>query len=341
VKKVVAHTLTASLLVAATLTVPTMGMSAATEVQGSPGCGASSVEPGRGGGTIESAGLERRWALRVPSMHDGVTPLPLLIQLHGYTGNPTFQDSLSGFELLGDELGFVTASPNGRGSSVERWVFELDAVEIDTTPSNPDAIFIADLIERLGDELCLDPSRVYLTGFSNGAEGVSALACALEDRIAAFAPVSGFLDFGGACELDRLVPILVIHGTADPFTLFEGGHSDLNLGLPTDLPGVPFGDLPVVDNPAFAVSLPDRVAAFAARNGCDPTPATEIIGASVERISYTCPEGAEVEFIVAEGDGHTWPGTPFPPRIFGPVTKEVEASRLIWEFFAAHPMPGG
>ena len=38
-----------------------------------------------------------------------------------------------------------------------------------------------------------------------------------------------------------------------------------------------------------------------------------------------------------EGGGHTWPdGPPVGPRV-GRVTRELDATEVIWAFFAAHP----
>ena len=87
--------------------------------------------------------------------------------------------------------------------------------------SNPDVAFIEALIDRLGDELCLDLARVYATGHSNGAIGASVLGCVLADRLAAIAPVAALTDFGDACQEARAVPVLGIHGGADPYVLLE------------------------------------------------------------------------------------------------------------------------
>jgi len=53
----------------------------------SAGCGSPTVVAGQHEGTMEVAGLERTWRLAVPSIHDGQTPLPLVIGLHGGSEN--------------------------------------------------------------------------------------------------------------------------------------------------------------------------------------------------------------------------------------------------------------
>jgi len=45
------------------------------------------------------------------------------------------------------------------------------------------------------------------------------------------------------------------------------------------------------------------------------------------------------------GSGHVWPGTPIDmsgtPRgaVLGEPTRIIDANELMWEFFAAHPLP--
>jgi poly(3-hydroxybutyrate) depolymerase len=45
-----------------------------------------------------------------------------------------------------------------------------------------------------------------------------------------------------------------------------------------------------------------------------------------------------VELYEIRGGGHTWPGGPrvTAPRL-GRTTRELDATRAIWDFFAAHP----
>ncbi len=147
-------------LVAAATSSPASAAEIGGVGEASAGCGASQAGPGVSQGEMSSAGLQRRWQLSVPPQHDGETPLPLIIQLHGYAANPTLQDSLSQLQALGTEEGFVTVTPWGRGQ-IPRWALELDQPDIDPTPANPDAIFIAELIDRLEAELCLDRDRIY------------------------------------------------------------------------------------------------------------------------------------------------------------------------------------
>jgi polyhydroxybutyrate depolymerase len=46
-----------------------------------------------------------------------------------------------------------------------------------------------------------------------------------------------------------------------------------------------------------------------------------------------------VVFYTVTGGGHTWPGgKPMTAAIVGKTTADVDATRLMWDFFQAHPL---
>jgi len=279
----------------------------------SAGCGSSQVEPGTHRGSTELDGDGYSWVTRVPSAHDGVTPVPLWVQLHGCCGGSGMEQMML-LRRATDEHGFVLVAPE---ASIGRagWTWREGDTEVDASLWNPDIAFLDGLLDRLAQDYCLDLARVYAPGYSAGGEGVSVLACVLEDRIAAVAPVAGSLDLGATCEQERPVPVLAIHGTADGLVPFDGGLSER------------YASIPVVAD----ASVPDRVGAMAARNGCATIPRSEVVSDEVERLSWDCPEAATVELLVIDGGRHVWPktlnGDPF------------DAEHVIWEFFEQHAMP--
>ena len=180
-----------------------------------------------------------------------------------------------------------------------------------------EAAFTADLIDAVAQEVCIDPQRVYLAGMSNGAAITTFIACALPDRIAAIAAVAATAG-PRACGTDEPIPIITFRATEDQCVPYEGGTSACGMQLPV---------LPVRD----VMSL------WAEHNGCDMEAVEEPVSEHVTRTAYGgCAEGAEAVLYTTEGDGHTWPGSTFVPRL-GPVTQEIDATDLIWDFFEAHP----
>jgi polyhydroxybutyrate depolymerase len=291
----------------------------------SAGCGGPAPAPGTTSeGSLIVNGSERTWRIHVPPAHDGLTPLPLVVLLHGLGEDAGIIRNFTTSGLPDDE-GFVIVAPLGSGM-ITRWMWDLDDTEYDLSLENPDIAFIDALIERLGASLCLDESRIYAAGYSNGAIGVSALGCVLEDRIAAIAAVSALTDFGDACIVDRPVPTLGIHGTDDPYVLFEGGWGPGVDGFMLE-DFVSFADQPIASWPGFRLSFPDRAAGIAERNGCATGTQSEPVSEDVERLLWDCPSGGDVELLVIDGGNHAWPVVP------------LDAASAIWDFFSRQALP--
>src|SRR5688500_8141251 len=107
----------------------------------SAGCGVTPVrsldhEPG----SMGVDGTERSWVTAAPSAHDGVSPVPLLLMLHGLAGSPAEIRSITASGLH-EEKGFVVVAPLGSGL-ISRWMWDLDDTEYDLSRSNPDIAFI-------------------------------------------------------------------------------------------------------------------------------------------------------------------------------------------------------
>ncbi len=88
-----------------------------------------------------------------------------------------------------------------------------------------DLAFFDALLDRLLGSGCVDPDRVYTTGFSNGGFFSNLLACHRADRLAGAAPIGGGGPFAATCP--GSVPVLIHHGTEDrvvPFALAERSY---------------------------------------------------------------------------------------------------------------------
>jgi polyhydroxybutyrate depolymerase len=292
----------------------------------STGCGSSAVESGLERGYMEVAGVERTWQLQVPPVHDGETPLPLVIGLHG-GGEPISSQRL--LTLAKDE-GFVAVAP--QDAYQDFWMmWDPQLPGYDLSLGNPDVALVDALIDRLGGELCLDLARVYATGFCVGGAGTLVLGCVLDEHIAAVAPVSSAVDLGDACNTERPVPVLAVHGTRDTTAPFEGGVEPANWFLDTVLK-----DGSRVRDSAWGqwmmttlvpMSSPDDLTAIAVRYGCQPEPMVEPLG-DADQYAWVCPEGAAVELVAHDG-GHSWSSD----------TDGRTTEQLIWDFFEQHPMP--
>jgi polyhydroxybutyrate depolymerase len=279
---------------------------------------------------MTSGGVERWYLRHIPAAHDGTKPLPLIIDLHGYTEGAQVHAIHSDLGAFGDRHGFVTVTPQGLGA-VARW---------ETAVGSPDVKFIGDLLDRVEQTVCVDTARVFVTGLSNGAMMTSVIACGLADRVAAVAPVAGITDVAG-CKPARPVPVVAFHGTADPFVAYDGGLGPAAAKLPApDGSGKTLGEVGALKGPK-GPSVPDVLQSWARRNGCTGAASEKQVATDVTELSFTCPAGDDVELYRVEGGGHSWPGSAFSKQIksvVGPTTDSISADEVMWTFFQAHPL---
>ncbi len=139
----------------------------------------------------------------------------------------------------------------------------------------------------------------------------------------------------------------------DPRRLYATGISNgamFSYRLACDLPGEFAAIAPVGGGVARrrgqVLSAERSVRFWAEVNGCGLTPAESpgpdrvTDGTRIRRTVYSgCREEAEVVLYTIEGGGHTWPGGPAAGRRVGRVTREIDATRLIWDFFERHRRP--
>jgi phospholipase/carboxylesterase len=176
---------------------------------------------------------ERDAILRMPARSTG-SPIPLLVLLHGAGGSR--QGVLKRLGSAPDEQDVAVLAPDSRDST---W----DAIR---NKFGPDVAFLNRALERVFETVSVDPERIAIGGFSDGATYALSLGLINGDlfsRVVAFSP--GFV-------IERTLQgkprFFVSHGVEDPilpidrcsrrivsdlrkqgydvtFREFEGGHS--------------------------------------------------------------------------------------------------------------------
>jgi polyhydroxybutyrate depolymerase len=274
---------------------------------------------------------ENRWYLvTTPPANDGDAPLPLVLDFHGLSEGAVVHaghSAMSSFAVAND---FVVAFPQGTGDPV-RWR-ALPTSNPQNVDSTADLAYTDAVLDQLEADLCIDTSRIYATGLSNGAGMSSLLACARPDRIAAVAPVAG-LRPPLECDAATTTPVLSFHGTVDPILLYNGGVADI--GALLSGAGVQPAPAAVIDGDGY----PAAARAWAVHNACGTDPAVSTIGSDIQHWVFDCPAGSDVEFYVVIDGGHSWPGSEFSRQIaniVGPTTFTVSANEVMWEFFTRH-----
>jgi polyhydroxybutyrate depolymerase len=141
--------------------------------------------------------------------------MPVLFCLHAFSMNAlSFCDGMAGWLDKADQEGFIVVMPDGHMNSFNVGPGCGAAFVAAYVDGIDDVAFVRRLHQEVTTHLNVDLSRVYATGFSNGAALSWRLACEASDIFAAVAPVAGGICLE-ACEPTHPVAMLDIHGTAD------------------------------------------------------------------------------------------------------------------------------
>lgn len=267
-------------------------------------------------GIIKHNGIVRTYRIYIPAVYNPATQVPLLFNLHGYGSNNVEQEFYADFRPIADTAGFIIVHPNGTldGQNNRFWnAFGASTVD--------DIGFLSALIDSVSEGYSIDPNRIYSTGMSNGGFMSYELACALSNRIAAIASVTGSMTYVqlNLCNAMHPIPVMEVHGTADGTVPYTGSL----LFIPID-------------------TLVDYWARF---NNCTLIPTITRIpdikstdGCTAEHYVYDNGDlDSKVELYKIIGGGHTWPGAPVT---IGVTNMDFSASTEIWRFLSRYDLIG-
>jgi polyhydroxybutyrate depolymerase len=170
------------------------------------------------------------------------------------------------------------------------------------------------VVDDMSARYNVDPKRIFVAGYSNGAFMAHRLACDLSERIAAIVSVAGAVWADPSkCRPTQPVAVAELHGTTDPTILFDSG------AIAAPYPGAK-----------------ETVAIWAAKNGCSTTIEVSPIHLDLDTIV----EGAETT------SSATPAARPMGPQSCGTATGSTHSfypsdawAGTLYDFLAAHPKP--
>jgi polyhydroxybutyrate depolymerase len=275
--------------------------------------------------SIAVGGIPRNYLLHTPSTLPSSKLAPLVLVFHGGGGHDWNMPGFTQVDALADEQGFFVAYPDAVDGN---W---NDGRGISTTD---DVAFVRALIDEVAHSHSVDPQRIYATGISNGGFFSNRLSCDLADKIAAIASVAATMPEGlvTVCKPSRPVSVLYIQGTKDPLVPINGGKIGFVRGR----------------SRGVCISLDEAAKFWRTHDGISADPTVAKIsdrvddGTHVRRETWAAGrDNTEVVVYTIEGGGHTWPGGPqyLPAWLVGKASKNLDATRTIWEFFRQHSLP--
>ena len=260
--------------------------------------------------TLDVDGSQRSFIIDVPAS-DGHTPAPVVFDFPGLGERAKEERAYSQLAPQAAQRGWIGVTPEASGA-VPLWT-------IPPLPGANDIDFFNAMLDDVESRYCVDATRVFAAGISNGASFAGVLACQPNVGVAAIGMVAGINGYA-VCKDQAPLPVVGFNGTDDPIVPFGGGKI--------------FGG---ADQKGGGIVPPatSSLADWAKRNRCGDAAPAGSVAADVQLRTFSgC--AAATELYVLQGDGHTWPGAAtVAEKVLGRTNQNLSATRTLLDFFAA------
>jgi polyhydroxybutyrate depolymerase len=141
-------------------------------------------------------GDKREYFVHVPRAYTGKGKVPMVLMLHGTSGNGEKFYNVSGWKEVGDVENIITVFPSswryciitqGQVKRTTKWNTPPDAewTFCNGQQGRDDIKFLNTVIDEVSSKYMIDEARIYLAGFSNGGQMAAKCAIEMSDRLAA------------------------------------------------------------------------------------------------------------------------------------------------------------
>ena len=203
----------------------------------------------------------REYLIYIPSSYDPNSATPILFAFHGFSGYSQYFINTADFRSLADQFNFIAVYPQGLvcGGGT---TWNTNPPGGDNKCSQDDIGFFAALLNEISGNYNIDASKVFLTGYSNGADFSYSMACYQSSLVTAIAPVSGLMPMNDSseCQPSHATSVMIFNGTNDYSRPYNG------------IAG-------------YMMSVDQTVAYWSQYNNTDSSPQTNIVG-DIENYTY-------------------------------------------------------
>ena len=263
----------------------------------------TSTETGLFSETMSYDNETREYLIYIPSSYDPNSATPILFAFHGFSGYSQYFINTADFRSLADQFNFIAVYPQGLvcGGGT---TWNTNPPGGDNKCSQDDIGFFPALLNEISGNYNIDPSKVFLTGYSNGADFSYSMACYQSSLVTAIAPVSGLMPMNDSseCQPSHATSVMIFNGTIDYSRPYNG------------IAG-------------YMMSVDQTVAYWSQYNNTDSSPQTNIVG-DIENYTYLNGDNNTTVdlFKIVNGD-HYW----FTLSYNGNSMEE-----LMWNFFSSN-----
>ena len=263
----------------------------------------TSTETGLFSETMSYDNETREYLIYIPSSYDPNSATPILFAFHGFSGYSQYFINTADFRSLADQFNFIAVYPQGLvcGGGT---TWNTNPPGGDNKCSQDDIGFFPALLNEISGNYNIDPSKVFLSGYSNGADFSYSMACYQSSLVTAIAPVSGLMPMNDSseCQPSHATSVMIFNGTIDYSRPYNG------------IAG-------------YMMSVDQTVAYWSQYNNTDSSPQTNIVG-DIENYTYLNGDNNTTVdlFKIVNGD-HYW----FTLSYNGNSMEE-----LMWNFFSSN-----
>jgi polyhydroxybutyrate depolymerase len=276
--------------------------------------------------SIYHSGVWRTFNIHLPKGYNNSLKYPLVLGFHGGQQAATSSQGWTVFAYQSklsekaDSSGFIVIYPEGLVLNQNRSWNAGNCCPPAINQNIDDVGFIDNLLDSVFSNYSIDTTRVYATGSSNGGMLCYRLACELSHRFAAIAP-NACAQMYFPCNPTNKIPVISFHSKVDPIVPYTGG-----MGGASPLTKIYFP------------SQDSTMRLWSQKNNCSKRD-TILNG---NKINYDfvkihdCSCNVEIHHYATTDGSHSWPGG--NPNN-NPVSTQINATNLLWEFFKKYTIP--
>ena len=152
----------------------------------------------------------------VPKGYDKNRKHPLIINLHGFTGDWEHQNGYFPLQKHADNNGFIFCVPDGEydGNDKRRWN-AIDACCGTREDLPDDSTYLKNIITQAKNNFNIDDDRIYCMGFSNGGMMSYRMAIDHSDVLAGIVVIGGISYKDKKYAPKNPIHVLHVHGTQE------------------------------------------------------------------------------------------------------------------------------
>lgn len=255
--------------------------------------------------TVTISGVKREYYVYIPKSVPKGVKAPAVIAFHGFESDAHGLRWLIKPDKWAEKYGYIMIYPNAIKKS-----WNAGKGFGNRNKNTDDLSFAAALPDVITARHPVDKNRIYVMGFSNGAQMSTLMTCKLSHKITAAGIVAHSMNIP-QCNPKYKVPVAVIHGAKDKLAPYNGGGKHK------------------------LSSHKETINFYQSVNKTLRQP--KVI---VNKKTIKCTEDVDaqgktaVTACTAFDAGHSWPGgVEFKTKLFGKTNKELIANDFLFSFF--------